>query len=189
PGQVDHVDRHVEAEDEAPQHRGQPDTGQQRAELVARAEPSTQPAQQRGAEEKRDRGGADERHRRPEEHPHARHAIVKLRMGQRRLFYGWVVVGASATIVCIGMGALFSLGVFLKPMADAMGWSRGAISSVALLNWIAMGLGSFVWGTLSDRIGTRGVAVAGGFLLGLGLVLSGRGQSLREVVVEVGFLV
>jgi len=31
-------------------------------------------------------------------------------MGQRRLFYGWIVVGASATIICIGMGALFSLG-------------------------------------------------------------------------------
>jgi MFS family permease len=110
-------------------------------------------------------------------------------MGQRRLFYGWIVVGASATIVCIGMGALFSLGVFLKPMADAMGWSRGAISSVALLNWVAMGLGSFVWGALSDRIGTRGVAVAGGFLLGLGLVLSSRVESLWQLYVTFGFMV
>jgi MFS family permease len=110
-------------------------------------------------------------------------------MGQRRLFYGWIVVGASATIVCLGMGALFSLGVFLKPMADEMGWSRGAISSVALLNWIAMGLGSFVWGALSDRIGTRGVAVAGGFLLGLGLVLSSRAQTLLQLFVTFGFMV
>src|SRR5262245_45921699 len=110
-------------------------------------------------------------------------------MGQRRLFHGWVVVGASATIVCIGMGALFSIGVFLKPMADAMGWGRGAISSVALLNWIAMGLGSFVWGALSDRIGTRGVAVAGGFLLGLGLVLSSLVQSLGQLYVTFGFMV
>jgi hypothetical protein len=89
-------------------------------------------------------------------------------MGQRRLFYGWVVVGASGTIICIGMGALFSLGVFLKPMADTMGWSRGRhLPPVALLNWIAMGLGSFFWGALSDRIGTRGVARRGrGLLLG-----------------------
>ena len=110
-------------------------------------------------------------------------------MGQRRLFYGWVVVGASATIICIGMGTLFSLGVFLKPMADTMGWSRGAISSVALLNWIAMGLGSFFWGSLSDRIGTRGVAVAGGLLLGLGLVLSSQVQSLWQLYVTFGFMV
>jgi len=110
-------------------------------------------------------------------------------MSQRRLFYGWVVVGASALIVCIGMGALFSLGVFLKPMADTMGWSRGAISSVALLNWIAMGLGSFVWGALSDRIGTRGVAVAGGLLLGLGLVLSSQVQALWQLYVTFGGMV
>jgi MFS family permease len=110
-------------------------------------------------------------------------------MSQRRLFYGWVVVGASAVIVCVGMGALFSLGVFLKPIADAMGWSRGAISSVALLNWIAMGLGSFAWGALSDRIGTRGVAVAGGLLLGLGLVLSSQVQALWQLYVTFGFLV
>jgi MFS family permease len=110
-------------------------------------------------------------------------------MGQRRLFYGWIVVGASALIVCIGMGALFSLGVFLKPMADAMGWSRGAISSVALLNWIAMGLGSFVWGAVSDRLGTRVVAVAGGLLLGLGLVLSSQVQALWQLYVTFGLMV
>ena len=110
-------------------------------------------------------------------------------MGQRRLFYGWIVVGASALIICIGMGALFSLGVFLKPMAESMGWSRGAISSVALLNWIAMGLGSFFWGALSDRIGTRGVALAGGLLLGLGLVLSSQVQALWQLYVTFGFMV
>jgi MFS family permease len=110
-------------------------------------------------------------------------------MSQRGLFYGWIVVAASALIVCIGMGALFSLGVFLKPMAETMGWSRGAISSVALLNWIAMGLGSFVWGALSDRIGTRGVAVAGGLLLGLGLVLSSQVQALWQLYLTFGFLV
>jgi MFS family permease len=110
-------------------------------------------------------------------------------MGQRRLFYGWVVVGASALIVCSGMGSLFSLGVFLKPMADTMGWSRGAISSVALLNWIAMGLGSFFWGSLSDRIGTRGVAVAGGLLLGLGLVLSSQVQALWQLYATFGLMV
>jgi MFS family permease len=110
-------------------------------------------------------------------------------MSERRLFYGWVVVGASALIVCIGMGSLFSLGVFLKPMADSMGWSRGAISTVALLNWIAMGLGSFFWGALSDRIGTRGVAVAGGLLLGLGLVLSSQVQALWQLYVTFGVMV
>jgi len=107
----------------------------------------------------------------------------------RRIFYGWTVVAASAAIVGIGMGSLFALGVFLAPIERAMGWSRGVISTVALLNWIAMGLGSFSWGWLSDRIGARGVAVAGGFLLGLGLVLSSQTQALWQFFVTFGFVV
>lgn len=93
-------------------------------------------------------------------------------MREPRLFYGWVVLGAAAVVICVAMGSLFSLGVFLGPIEESMGWSRTAISGVALLNWIAMGVGSFVWGALSDRLGTRAVAVSGGFLLGLGLVLA-----------------
>ncbi|HEX3179626.1 MAG TPA: MFS transporter [Methylomirabilota bacterium] len=110
-------------------------------------------------------------------------------MSQRAISYGWVVVAAAATIICVGIGALFSLGVFLVPIERSMGWSRGAISTVALLNWISMGLGSFVWGAASDRIGGRGVAVAGGFLLGLGLVLASQAQALWQFYVAFGFIV
>ena len=110
-------------------------------------------------------------------------------MRPHRLFYGWVVLAASATIICVGMGAMFSLGVFLGPIEQSMQWSRASISTVALLNWLAMGLGSFVWGALSDRIGARGVALAGGSLLGLGLVLSSQVQALWQLYVTFGFMV
>jgi len=110
-------------------------------------------------------------------------------MEQRGVQYGWVVVAAAATIICVGMGSLFAHGVFLVPIERSMGWSRGAISTVALLNWIAMGVGSFFWGALSDRIGGRGVALAGGFLLGLGLVLSSQTQALWQFYLTFGVLV
>jgi MFS family permease len=108
---------------------------------------------------------------------------------QRRFFYGWVVVGASALITCVGMGALFSLGIFLKPIEESMRWSRTGISTIALLNWIAMGVGSFVWGALCDRIGGRLVALAGGSLLGLGLVLSSQVTELWQLYVTFGAMV
>src|SRR6267378_4441834 len=107
----------------------------------------------------------------------------------RRVFYGWVVVAAAAAIICVSLGCLFSLGVFLVPIERAMGWSRSAISTVALLNWMAMGLGSFVWGSVSDRIGGRGVALGGGFLLGLGLVLASQAQALWQFYLSFGVLV
>jgi MFS family permease len=105
------------------------------------------------------------------------------------VFYGWIVLAASALIVCVGLGTLFSLGVFLKPIEESMGWSRSAISSVALLNWIAMGVGSFVWGALSDRVGTRVTSAAGGALLGLGMVLSSQVTSLWQLAVTFGLMV
>src|SRR5256885_3495785 len=110
-------------------------------------------------------------------------------MSQRGLFYGWVVLAAAATIVAVGQGSLFALGVFLKPLEDSMRWSRSAISLVALTNWIAMGLGSFFWGALSDRLGSRGVTVAGGVLLGTGLVLSSQATALWQLNVTFGVAV
>lgn len=107
----------------------------------------------------------------------------------RKIFYGWVVLGAGFAIIGMGIGTLFSLGVFLKPIVEAMGWNRGAISSVAFLSWIIAGLGSFIWGILSDRIGTRAVVLSGGVLLGLGLVLSSQIVALWQFYFTFGFMV
>ncbi len=87
------------------------------------------------------------------------------------------------------MGTLFSLGVFLKPMEETMGWSRSAIGVVALLNWIFMGIGSFMWGALSDRIGSRVTTVVGGLLLGLGLVLSSQVTAVWQLNLTFGVMV
>ena len=90
----------------------------------------------------------------------------------REIFYGWVVLGAAFVIIALSIGTLFTLGVFLKPIEDAMGWSRSSIGAVGLLNWIVMGSGGVAAGYLSDRLGTRAIVLVGGALLGLGLVLS-----------------
>ena len=110
-------------------------------------------------------------------------------MSQRGLFYGWVILAAAATVVAIGQGALFSLGIFLKPLEESMGWSRSAISVIALINWMAMGAGSFLWGAVSDRLGSRVVTIAGGGLLGLGLVLSSQATALWQLHLTFGLAV
>jgi MFS family permease len=107
----------------------------------------------------------------------------------RKLFYGWVVLGAAALIITMAIGTLFALGVFLKPIEEGMGWSRGAISTAALLNWLIVGLGSFISGFVSDRVGTRTVVLAGGLLLGLGLVLGSQVSTLWQFYLTFGVLV
>ena len=104
-------------------------------------------------------------------------------------FYGWTVLAAAFVIISMSIGMLFTLAVFLKPMEEAMGWSRSSISSVGLLNWVVMGLGGVLAGFISDRIGTRAVVLVGSGLLGLGLVLSSQVSALWQLYVTFGILV
>ena len=106
-----------------------------------------------------------------------------------KLFYGWIVVGVGIVVSCIGVGTMLSLGVFLQPISEATGWSRTGISTAALLNWLCMGIGSFLWGALSDRFGTRAVVLSGGLLLGAGVVTASRAASLGQFQIFFGVLV
>ena len=106
-----------------------------------------------------------------------------------KLFYGWVIVGVGIVVTCIGMGTMMSLGVFLQPMAQDMGWSRAGISFAAVLNFLAMGFGSFFWGSLSDRFGTRAVVLTGGVLLGFGVLAASQAATLLQFQLLFGILV
>jgi MFS family permease len=92
--------------------------------------------------------------------------------------YGWVIVAVGALMGCIGMGSMFSLAVFLDPIAAETGWSRTGISASMTVAFLAMGVGAFGWGWVSDRYGPRIVGIAGGLLLGTGLVLSSQATNL-----------
>ncbi|HXH84598.1 MAG TPA: MFS transporter [Candidatus Tectomicrobia bacterium] len=104
-------------------------------------------------------------------------------------FYGWVIVAVGIAVTCVGFGAMMSLTVFLQPIASAMGWSRTAVSTAALLNFLAMGAAAFLWGALSDRFGARVVVLAGGLLLGLGLVTASRATTLAQFQLLFGVIV
>src|SRR5256885_16453556 len=106
-----------------------------------------------------------------------------------KISYGWVIVGAGIVVTCIGLGAMLSLSVFLAPMSAAMGWSRTGISIAALLNFLCMGIGSFFWGALSDRFGTRAVVLCGGVLLGLGLVTASQAATVGPFPILFGVIV
>jgi MFS family permease len=103
--------------------------------------------------------------------------------------YGWVIVAVGALMTCVGMGSMFSLAVFLQPVTEATGWSRAGIASAMTLDFLVMGVAAFGWGALSDRFGTRLIVLAGAVLLGAGLVLASRAQSLNEFRLVYGVLV
>jgi MFS family permease len=104
------------------------------------------------------------------------------------IFYGWIVLGAAFLIIMIGIGTMFSAGVFLIPLQEEFGWNRSEISLASLVNWITFGLFSFLCGVLSDRIGSRRVVVFGGVMLGLSLILSGLTRQLWHLYLTFGLL-
>ncbi len=105
------------------------------------------------------------------------------------LSYRWVLVAAGALISCVAIGTMFSLAVFLQPIATDTGWSRAGISSAMTLDFLAMGLAGFGWGAASDRFGPRIVVLIGAALLGLGLVLASRASSLLQFQLVYGVVV
>jgi len=92
--------------------------------------------------------------------------------------YRWIIVAAGGVLGCVAIGALFSLPVFLRPIAQATGWSTTGISSAMTFAFVALAFGSIAWGHLSDRFGPRIVVMAGTLLLTIGLALSSLATSL-----------
>jgi MFS family permease len=95
-----------------------------------------------------------------------------------RTHYRWIIVAAGGVLGCVAIGGLFSLPVFLRPIAQDTGWSTTGISTAMTLAFVALALGSIGWGYLSDRVGPRIVVLAGSLLLTAGLALASLATSL-----------
>ncbi len=103
--------------------------------------------------------------------------------------YRWVIVIAGGILGCVAMGAMFSLPVFLTPMAKTTGWSRTGISSAMTVGFLAMAVGSIAWGTVTDRFGPRLVVLTGSILLAGSLALASLCPSLVLFQLVFGLLV
>ena len=103
--------------------------------------------------------------------------------------YGWIIVAAGAVITCVAMGAMFSLPVYLQPMADETGWSRAGISFAMTIGFVVLGIAGFGWGTLSDRIGARPVVLIGALVLGSGLLIASQATDIVVFQLAYGGLV
>ncbi len=103
--------------------------------------------------------------------------------------YRWVIVAAGGLMGCVAIGAMFSLPVFLRAIARDTGWSMTGISAAMTLGFIAMAFASMAWGSLSDRVGTRPVVIAGAVLLSASLALASRAPSLLVFQLTFGLAV
>ncbi|OKO76344.1 membrane protein [Bradyrhizobium sp. NAS80.1] len=103
--------------------------------------------------------------------------------------YRWVIVAAGGLLGCVAIGGMFSLPVFLKPIAGDTGWSVTGISSAMTIGFLAMAFTSMAWGTLTDRFGPRPVVLTGSTVLALSLFAASHATSLLVFQFVFGLLV
>lgn len=103
--------------------------------------------------------------------------------------YRWVIVAAGGLLGCVAIGGMFSLPVFLQPIARDTGWSVTGISSAMTISFLAMAFSSMIWGTLSDRFGPLPVVLTGSVVLAVSLGLASLATSLVVFQLVFGLLV
>jgi len=96
---------------------------------------------------------------------------------------------AALFVMTFGIATpLAAFGVFLPVLAEAFGWSRGAISTALSINLVLGGLAGFAIGALSDRLGPRVLLVPTVALAGAGFTLVSTVGALWQLYFFVGVL-
>jgi MFS family permease len=103
--------------------------------------------------------------------------------------YRWVIVAAGGLLGCVAIGGMFSLPVFLQPIARDTGWSVTGVSAAMTVGFLAMACTSMIWGTLSDRLGPRPVVLTGSVVLAASLGLASLATSLVVFQLVFGLMV
>jgi MFS family permease len=103
--------------------------------------------------------------------------------------YRWVIVAAGGLLGCVAIGGMFSLPVFLQPIARETGWSVTGVSSAMTIGFLAMAFTSMIWGILSDRFGPLPVVLTGSTVLAASLALASRAPSLLAFQIMFGLMV
>jgi MFS transporter, OFA family, oxalate/formate antiporter len=96
-----------------------------------------------------------------------------------RAYYGWYIVIAAVVAQFVAVGIQnYASGVFLKPMAGDLGWSREDYANAQTIGtFVTGGLGFFIGG-LIDRRGPRRLMLLGALVSGLSVIGLSRVQEL-----------
>ena len=87
---------------------------------------------------------------------------------RKGVYFGWYIVATFMFVALVTTGARNAFGVFIIPMSEEFGWSRGSISFAAALGALLNGAVQPFVGRVFDATGGRKLILSG--LAGVGLV-------------------
>src|SRR5882724_6858361 len=99
-----------------------------------------------------------------------------------------LIVAALFVVSCGIATPLAAFGVFLPVLAEAFGWSRGAVSTALSINLVVGGLAGFGIGALADRYGPRVMLILTVALAGMAFALVSKVHALWQIYLFVGIL-
>lgn len=105
-------------------------------------------------------------------------------MGQtaeKRLYYGWIVVGVTGLTLLISAGVRSAPGVMLMPLVADMQWSRAVISFAVSIGLVLFGLVGPLTGWLMDRFGPKVLMLSGLALIAASMVASAAMTALWQL--------
>jgi MFS family permease len=96
---------------------------------------------------------------------------------ESKFFYGWVIVAVGFLAhIASAFSISSTLSVFLIPLSQDLGLSRGAFSLIRSGEILIGAAAAPIVGTLLDRHGGRWLIAAGGLISGLGFLLLGQAR-------------
>ncbi len=101
-------------------------------------------------------------------------------------FYGYVILSLCFLNLVIMRGISVSFGVFYVALLEEYGWSHGSGATIAAVSLLVYALASPLIGIAFDRLGPRILMPFAGLLVGIGLFLASRSDSLWDLYFSYG---
>ena len=100
---------------------------------------------------------------------------------KRKIFYGWWIVLASATLNFFAGGTfVYGFTTFFNPIRNTFGWTAAATSIAFVLRRFEEGLLDVLAGFLVDKFGPRKLVIGGWIIFCLGFLLMSRINTLWQ---------
>jgi OFA family oxalate/formate antiporter-like MFS transporter len=95
-----------------------------------------------------------------------------------RIYYGWVVVGATFLVLFAGFGVVYSFGAFFLALSVEFGAGRAAVSSIFSYAVFTLFITGAISGVIADRSGPKKVMAFGVVAVALGLLGAANAEQL-----------
>src|SRR6266540_6770527 len=105
-----------------------------------------------------------------------------------KFFYGYVILALCFVNMVVMRGVNGSFSVYYLALLENFGWSHSDGASIASVNFLVYALAAPFVGFAFDHFGPRFLMPLGGALVGVGLLLSGFGNSLWQLYFSFGLI-